>query len=91
MTKIVVIAKPNQRENCFYWDGKDYRLSIKAKPSDQEANLEAAKILATALEIPKSSIKLVRGFRSRIKQFELNVPADELLIKLNRLTDARTE
>jgi uncharacterized protein (TIGR00251 family) len=53
------------------------KLKVKAKAIDGQANKCAAEFIANMLGIPKSSVSLIRGEKSRLKTFEF----DETLIK----------
>ncbi len=45
---------------------------LRAKPQKGEANKEAVELLAKYLKIPKSSIELKQGGKSRLKTFQIN-------------------
>jgi len=43
------------------------RVSVRAAPTEGEANAAIVKVLAKALSVPKSSVAIVRGARGREK------------------------
>lgn len=61
-----VIVKPNCSQNKIYYDDSRecYRVELKAKPKEGEANLELVKFLSKHF---KKKVKIVSGFKSRIK------------------------
>ena len=52
---------------------------VAAAPADGAANDEVVKLLAKALDLPKSSLTIVSGHQSRLKRIEL--PLDEAEIR----------
>jgi len=65
-----VIVKPNSKENKvegFDTERKAYRISIKAKPEDNKANIELIKFLSKAL---KKKVRIISGLKSREKIIE---------------------
>ncbi len=72
-----VKATPNASHNeVIGWEelpqtGKILRIKIKSPPIDGKANKELSLFLASVLGVPKSSVRLVKGARSRIKTFEV--------------------
>lgn len=69
--KFKIIAKPNAKENkieCFDIKKNAYRISIKAKPHNNDANIELIKFLSKAL---KKRIRICSGFKSKEKIVEI--------------------
>ena len=57
-------------------DGRSYlEMRVAAPPVDGAANKEVIKLLAKALDIPRSSIRIAAGEAARLKRVE--VPLDE--------------
>jgi uncharacterized protein YggU (UPF0235/DUF167 family) len=54
------------------------RIRTTAPPTDGKANKAAIKLLANHLDVPPSSISLLRGQTSRSKQFLVRNAADKL-------------
>ena len=48
----------------------EYTVYLRAKPHDGEANIALIKILAKHFGVPKTSISIVRGAKSRNKTIE---------------------
>jgi uncharacterized protein YggU (UPF0235/DUF167 family) len=57
---------------------------VAAAPADGAANEEVVKLLARALGVPKSSVKLISGQTSRMKRFEVPLVDAEIRGRLNR-------
>ena len=69
--KFRIIVKPNSKENKIVGFDKErnaYRISIKAKPEDNKANIEGIKFLSKSL---KKMVKIVSGLKSREKIIEV--------------------
>ena len=58
-------------------------LSVRAAPTDGEANAAVIQVLAKALGVPKSNVQIVRGARSREKSVRIcGLGADEARARL---------
>ncbi|MBI2652937.1 DUF167 domain-containing protein [Candidatus Woesearchaeota archaeon] len=69
--KFRIIVKPNAKESKVEGFDKEkdaFRISIKAKPEDNRANIEIIKFLSKLL---KKRIKIISGFKSREKIIEV--------------------
>ncbi len=69
--RVKIIVKANSNENkVLGFDGNfdAYRIKIKAKPKDGEANKEIEKFLRKTF---KKKVKIVSGFKSSRKVIEL--------------------
>lgn len=71
--KLTAHIKPNSRHRSEVVENDDGTLTIytKAPAVEGRANLEAIKLLAGYLKVPKSHVKLVRGATSKQKVFEV--------------------
>ncbi|HEY9685979.1 MAG TPA: DUF167 domain-containing protein [Coleofasciculaceae cyanobacterium] len=58
------------------------RLKVSAPPEDGKANAAVIKLLADALDIPKSRFSIVRGDKARDKQVAVAFELEPLLVKL---------
>ncbi|MBS3168020.1 DUF167 domain-containing protein [Candidatus Woesearchaeota archaeon] len=66
--KFKVIVKTNSKDNSILsFENNTYRISLKAKPIDGEANLDLIKFLSKEL---KKKVRIVSGFRSKEKILE---------------------
>lgn len=66
--RIAVHAKPRAKTSRIVAVGEVVEVALAAPPVDGAANDELVRFLAEVLEVPKSSIELVRGQSSRHKQ-----------------------
>lgn len=72
-----------QSEVCGTHDG-NIKIKVNSPPIDGKANAALIRFLANYLDIPKSSIKLVSGQKSRIKKLKLiGVSNDLVKLKLS--------
>jgi len=69
-SKIKIIVKTNSNSNSVVFDENfnAYRVSIKAKPIEGEANREIIKFLGKHF---KKKVRIISGFRSNKKLIEL--------------------
>ena len=69
--KFQVIVKPgSSQEKIIQIADNEFIVYLRAKPHDGEANTALIKILAKYFGIPKTSIKIIRGAKSRVKTIE---------------------
>lgn len=68
-----VIVKPNARvTRVLGWiDARTVQLAIAAPPVEGKANDEVVRFLAKTLDVPRTSVRLLRGASARVKLFEL--------------------
>lgn len=70
--KIYVAAKPNAKEEAVARvDGTHFKVSVKEPSRQGAANRAIARALAEYFNIAPSQVRLVSGFASRGKTFEL--------------------
>ena len=71
MVQITIRVIPRARRNAveIQPDGT-YRVYTTAAPADGDANAAVIKMLAKYLDVPKTSIKIIRGMSSRDKVIE---------------------
>ncbi len=69
--KYQVTVKPgSSQEKVVATGDQELTVYLRAKPHDGEANSVLIKILAKHLNIPKTSLKITRGQKSRHKEIE---------------------
>ncbi len=69
--KYQITVKPGSSQEKIVATGdQELTVYLRAKPHDGEANSALIKILAKYLNIPKTSLKITRGQKSRIKTIE---------------------
>ncbi len=67
-----VRAKPRSKLECVKEIEKDlYEVAVKEPPEDGKANERIVELLAEHFRVPRSRVKLLRGFTSRLKVFEI--------------------
>lgn len=70
--KIFVKTKPSsKKETVKAIDESHFVIAVKAPPHDGKANIAIAETLAQHFNVPFSRIRLVSGFSSKEKIFEL--------------------
>ena len=71
MPKYQITVKPgSSQEKVVATGDQELIVYLRAKPHDGEANSALIKILAKHLNIPKTSLKITRGQKSRTKIIE---------------------
>ena len=71
MAKYLITVKPGtSQEKVVETAPGELTRYLRAKPHDGEANTALIKILAKYFGIPKTSIKIIRGAKSRTKTIE---------------------
>lgn len=69
---LTVHVKPGAKKNSVAWiDDDTLKISVSAIAEKGKANQAVINCLADELNIAKSNIKLIRGAKTRIKQFEI--------------------
>ena len=71
MTRILVNIKPgSSQEKIIQTSEDECTVYLRAKPHDGEANTALIKLLSKHFSIPKTTIRITRGQKSRIKTIE---------------------
>lgn len=68
--------------------GDALKVRVRARPHGGEANAAVLAFLARALDVPKTSLVLLSGDRSRAKRVRVPLAADVLGARLGALLDA---
>ena len=69
---LTVYVKPNAHKEQLEWVDEDtVKISVTVLPEKGKANKAVIECLAQELNIAKSTIELVRGGTTRIKQFKI--------------------
>lgn len=72
--KIFVKAQPSaKKESIFKVDEINFKVAVKELPRKGEVNRAVARVLARHLDIPVENVRLVSGFSSRQKVFEVEI------------------
>lgn len=62
---------------------KVLKVKVTAVPEEGKANEALIKMLSRTLHIPKSAISLVRGTTSRVKEFKIDLPEEDVETLIN--------
>ena len=72
MSQYQITVKPgSSQEKIVECSDGELIVYLRAKPHDGEANTALIKLLAKHFDVPKTSIKITRGQKSRIKTVEI--------------------
>lgn len=70
--KLFVVAKPAaKKDEVVQLDATHFKISVKAPPADGKANAAVEKVLAEALGLVPSCVKVIKGHTSRNKIIEI--------------------
>ena len=61
---------------------------VRVPPADGQANRAVCRVLAEALEVPASAVRLIAGARSRHKRIRIEGPSQELAARISALGSA---
>lgn len=71
MAKILVNLKPgSSQEKIIQTNDNEFTIYLRAKPHDGEANEALIKLFSKHFKVPKTTIKITRGAKSRTKTIE---------------------
>ena len=85
--KIEVWARPGSRQKGIEWDAwrKCWVVSVHEPPAGGRANEAIVRIVAEQLNVPRSSVRLVSGVRTRAKLVEVDgLSVSEIAERLHR-------
>lgn len=72
MSKYQITVKPgSSQEKIVEVSPDELVVYLRAKPHDGEANATLIKLLSKHFGVPKTSIRVLRGAKSRIKTIEI--------------------
>ena len=83
--EIMVKVTPNAKKVQWLLDSnRTLKCYVRSVPEDGKANRELIELISRALKIPKSSIEIMRGATTRLKQIYIDAPIsyDEFLQKI---------
>jgi len=85
IVEIYVQPRASRNEIAGMHEGR-YKVRLTAPPVEGEANKECIRFLAKRLNVPRSSVSIVQGLKSRSKTLLIRgVAPEELLHKLEEL------
>jgi len=70
MTKLLIKVKTGSSQEKIVEQSSEIIAYLRAKPHDGEANKALIRLLATHFDVPRTSIRIVRGEKSHIKTIE---------------------
>lgn len=77
MATLAVHATPKSgRDEVIGWRGSELAVRVTAAPEAGKANAAVCKVVASALGVPKSSVRVVRGDAARHKVLEIAAVTD---------------
>jgi len=65
------VTPKSSRDEIAGWRGGELSVRVTSVPEGGKANATACKTIATALGVPKTAVRVVRGQKSRHKQAEI--------------------
>lgn len=68
--------------------GQALAVRVRVPAAEGQANRAVCRILADALGVPASSVRLVTGLRSRYKRVRIEGPAHKLAVRVEELSAA---
>ena len=72
MAKYSVTVKPGASQTkIIRINDHELTIFLRTKPHDGEANTALIKLLAQYFNVPKTSIRIIRGAKSRVKIIEI--------------------
>lgn len=73
MKRLEVRVKPGSKKGPLVQPALDGSLLVYVRESavDGKANMAVAKLLAEYFNVPKTSIQMVSGYKSKIKRFQI--------------------
>lgn len=69
--KIQVVVKVGSSKNNISKEGDIYTIRLRSKPVKNSANIELVNLLSKYFGISKTSIKILRGLKSKTKLIEI--------------------
>jgi hypothetical protein len=69
------------RDEVAGWRAGELEVRVSAPPEDGRANRAACDVIARALGVPRSAVRVARGERARHKQVEIDGVAEDDLVR----------
>jgi uncharacterized protein (TIGR00251 family) len=63
----VKVHPRSRKQEIFELGENSYKIHVKSAPAKGEANQEVLRLIAKFFSVPVSSVKIIRGFKSRDK------------------------
>lgn len=85
---VSIFAKPNAKKSAVISIvDNDLQVAVSAKPDSGAANKVLIAFLAKYFQVPKSSIQLLKGHKSRHKKIQMPL-SEDLILKLQSLNES---
>jgi len=85
---LTVRVHPRAASNRLVWNGEQLKIYTTSPPVDGEANEAVIQAVSKAFRVPKSSIRIVAGHKSRDKRLSLeSIDPEALLLILDSLSE----
>jgi hypothetical protein len=82
------VVPGSSRDKIAAWLGEDLKIRVSAAPEKGQANAAVEKLLAKALQLPKSCVQIVAGHTSTRKTVEVSQLSDEdVKLRLAQIID----
>ena len=78
----IKLVSRSSRSQIIGKDGEVYKIKVTSPPVDGEANRELISLISKKLGIPKGSIEIISGKRSRMKVLRLQGIEEESVVRL---------
>jgi len=78
----IKLVPRSSRSQIIGKDGEVYKIKVTSPPVDGEANRELISLISKKLGIPKGSIEIISGKRSRMKVLRLQGIEEESVVRL---------
>jgi hypothetical protein len=89
---LAVRVKPRAARDALALDGDRVIVQVRAPAAEGQANRAVIEVVAAALGVPKSSVSIARGLRSRDKLLRIaGLTAETLQARLERLPGQGSE
>lgn len=72
MTRLMVKVIPKSGRSSLKFEGNSMKIWLKSAPEHGKANEELLRILADKFDVPRTSLKIVRGFSTRNKTVDIS-------------------
>ena len=71
MLNKVKVFTNSKKEEVIRKSEDSFEVKVRAKPIEGQANIAVIDALAVFLKLPKNKVRLIRGFKTRNKLFEI--------------------
>lgn len=84
----ITVVPKSSRSEIRLTENNNIKVYLNSPPADGKANAELNKIFGKKFKIPKSSIKILKGEKSRKKRIEIEGLSIEEVLKLLKKADS---